>query len=163
MTDDKPPAGAENNPSDETTNLKSDVDIERNVEIPLEDVAAEKQPEKIKFINGGAAEAHVDIEDGSVQKDFTGMSKEELMQYANDPFWVRLRIFLLIFFWLAWFAMLIAAIVIIILAPKCPPRKDLQWWQKDVICQVYPRSFQDTNGDGVGDLKGNFNRLDPSK
>ncbi len=34
------------------------------------------------------------------------------------------------------------------------------WWQTGVIYQIYLRSFQDTNGDGIGDLKGIARRLD---
>ena len=34
------------------------------------------------------------------------------------------------------------------------------WWQREVIYQIYPRLFQDTDGDGVGDLDGIGRRLD---
>lgn len=34
------------------------------------------------------------------------------------------------------------------------------WWNKSVVYQIYPKSFQDTNHDGVGDLRGIIDRLD---
>src|ERR1700744_5744157 len=37
---------------------------------------------------------------------------------------------------------------------------EMPWWKKAVVYQIYPRSFRDSDGDGIGDLKGIISQID---
>jgi solute carrier family 3 protein 2 len=111
---------------------------------------------EVKFlsIDSQNGDAKIDVE--NVKIAFAGMGKEELMKFANDPFWVRLRWFLFIFFWLLWVAMLAGAVTIIIMAPKCASPAPLKWWEQSPLYEVFVPAFKDgdESGDGIGDLEG---------
>jgi hypothetical protein len=111
---------------------------------------------EVKFISVDSqnGDAKIDIENLKIA--FAGMSKEELMKFANDPFWIRLRWFLFISFWLLWVAMLAGAVTIIVMAPKCAAPAPLKWWEQSPLYQVFVPSFKDgeETQDGSGDLKG---------
>ncbi len=47
----------------------------------------------------------------------------------------------------------------LIMITKQLEKMDFQWWRDGVIYQIYPRSFQDSNDDGIGDLRGIISRL----
>nr|XP_027202015.1 uncharacterized protein LOC113795973 [Dermatophagoides pteronyssinus] len=89
--------------------------------------------------NGGVPNSPSAIRSG------VGMTKQELMKYANDPFWVRLRTFLFILFWVIWFAMLIGSVIIVAMAPGCPATASLPWWKKSSIMQLYLGETPPTN------------------
>ncbi len=61
-------------------------------------------------------------------------------------------------------SILVLALVAVHFAPAqtkaSTPTPELPWWQGAVIYEIYPRSFQDSNNDGMGDLNGITSRLD---
>lgn len=114
-----------------------------------QELNAKKEELKLISINEkGAAEGHQNgdtkIKIMDVDKAFSGMTKDELMKYANDPFWVRLRWILFITFWAVWLAMLVGAIWIIIYAPKCAAPEKLSWWKSGPLVEV-KEQFQDSH------------------
>ena len=38
--------------------------------------------------------------------------------------------------------------------------QERNWWKEGIVYQIYPRSFKDTSGNGVGDLRGIIQKLD---
>ncbi|KAG5672183.1 hypothetical protein PVAND_002333 [Polypedilum vanderplanki] len=101
---------------------------------------------EVKFIPSDQnqnGDAKIEIENGG-EKTFTGMTKEELMKYANDPFWIKLRWFLFVLFWLAWIGMLVGAIAIIVLAPKCAAPTPLVWYKKGPLAKIESTNVDDS-------------------
>ncbi|KAG8146788.1 hypothetical protein E2320_013894 [Naja naja] len=99
-------------------------------------------------------------EEGEMVAKFTGLSKEQLLQVAGTPGWVRTRWVLLIVFWLGWLGMLAGAIAIIVQAPRCKDLPKQDWWQKGGIYRILEvERFQDSGSDGIGDLTGVKERM----
>lgn len=111
---------------------------------------------EVKYISVDSQNGDAKVDMENVKIAFAGMGKEELMKFANDPFWVRLRWFLFVLFWLLWIAMLAGAIIIIVMAPKCASPAPLKWWEQSPLYQVFVPAFKDgeETEDGIGDLKG---------
>ncbi|MGR3811050.1 glycoside hydrolase family 13 protein [Jiulongibacter sp. NS-SX5] len=61
----------------------------------------------------------------------------------------------------------LSLLLLTIIVSSCQPNPENQgnihnadWWKELVVYQIYPRSFNDTNGDGIGDLNGIYEKLD---
>lgn len=97
---------------------------------PADSETLTKKEAEIKFISGKKnGDAKIDIEIAE-KTEFSALSKEELMRYVNDPFWVRLRWTLFILFWVCWVGMLAGAIIIIVRAPKCQEPEPHSWFKQ---------------------------------
>lgn len=77
---------------------------------------------------------------------YAGMGKEELMKFANSPFWVRIRWLLFATFWMAWFAMMFGALFIIFMTPKCSPTTKLEWYKKSPVYVINAASLMSQGG-----------------
>ena len=86
------------------------------------------------------------------------MGKEELMKYANDPFWIHLRWFLFIGFWLVWVGMLAGAIAIIVMAPMCSAPEQKKWWETSPIVQLEPDDIEGRDANSIASLLDNLKK-----
>lgn len=89
-----------------------------------------EQQQQIEAVGGAAnKEVNIDINgdpDTTAVKSMSpdegsraGLTKDELMKYANEPFWIRLRNILFAAFWIVWVSILIAAVGYVINSPGC--------------------------------------------
>lgn len=97
---------------------------------------------------------------GEEPKESFGLTLAEVEKYKNDPFWRTLRWVLFILFWLLWILMFIAAILIVALSPGCAVKIAPSWWQSAIAYHIWTPSFQDSDGDGLGDFNGAIDRLE---
>ncbi|XP_045776753.1 uncharacterized protein LOC123875127 isoform X1 [Maniola jurtina] len=89
-----------------------------------------------KYAVGDHRNGDAKIELDANKRQFTGLTKEELMKYAEDPFWSRLRWCMFVLFWALWLCMLAGAIIIIVQAPKCAPPPPRTWYEKGPLVDM---------------------------
>jgi len=85
---------------------------------------------------------------------FSPLTKKELMKFAEDPHWVKQRKVFLVGAWLFWSAITGFSGLILVFSKRCEASPDTTWLQEANIYHIFPRSFVDSDRDGIGDIKG---------
>jgi hypothetical protein len=93
-----------------------------------------------------------EIRPGESRFDLFSTKKKEILQYLSDEW--RLLITLLLFSFSVYCVLKFQHEI------KKLNKPTLDWWQKGIVYQIYPKSFKDTTGNGVGDLRGVIEKLD---
>ncbi|KAL8564649.1 hypothetical protein ACOMHN_004143 [Nucella lapillus] len=97
--------------------------------------------------------------DDIYDQPYRGMGKEDLLRHSSKPFWRRLRNICMSVVMIGWLALIITVVALVLVYPRCRSAPDQEWWRKAVVYRIYVRSFQDHDGDGIGDLDGITSQL----
>ncbi|KAJ1352761.1 Alpha amylase, catalytic domain [Parelaphostrongylus tenuis] len=92
--------------------------------------------------------------------DGVALTEEELEPYRNHPQWKFARLFLFVLFWILWILLFLTSIFLVVFSPGCHAKAKPNWWQSAITYSVWVPSFQDSDGDGYGDMQGLINRLE---
>jgi hypothetical protein len=82
---------------------------------------------------------------------WVGMPIEQLLDYSNDPFWVRLRYFCFGFFWFAFIMLSVSVTFLIATAPRC---RNVEWWQEGPMYGVFAQDLRKDDTSGADGLSG---------
>ncbi|XP_033732800.1 maltase 2-like [Pecten maximus] len=114
----------------------------------------EKEDQSSYDDNYGAVAVDEPPETPALGNPFRGMEKEELLRHSSKPFWWRLRVMCISVVLLGWLALLITVVALVLIYPRCRHEDMRRWWQNETIYRIYVPSFSDSDGNGIGDLKG---------
>lgn len=92
-------------------------------------------------------------EDELASHQWVGMPVQQLLDYSNDPFWVRLRQCCFVFFWCAFSTLCVSVLVLIVTAPRC---QAIEGWQEGPMYGVFVHDFRNENTSDAKGLSGTY-------